>query len=95
MRKSVNARWAAKVMKARNFVILTDKESVICMSGMRAAKLDDHILLASQAAELEVFDLKLQSLIKDHRKAVDKMLGGRYKEVTKAKETIKRRPGRV
>jgi len=89
MRRSVNARWAGKIMRAKNFVILTDKESVICMSGLKPAKLDDHIMLAAQAAELEAFDLKLQSLIKQHQRVINKMLGGDNKKASKKAKVTK------
>jgi hypothetical protein len=86
--KQVKARWAAKLLRSKHFVVLTDKESVICLQGADPDNIEDFVILAAQTAELQDFSDKLKLLIKDHDRAIRRMKGDRpAKPITKRKNT--------
>jgi hypothetical protein len=75
MNKKVNLRWAKKVLNAKNFVVMTDKESVLRFRGVDPASFTDILMLHSQAAELEAFMESLKDLQKRHNTAIEKLAG--------------------
>lgn len=74
MHKSTKLRWAKKLMRARYYVVLTDKEAVIAMDGVNPKSMNDIVALQAQAAEIEEFSRKLHKLAQDHEKIVGKLL---------------------
>ena len=81
MFKSTNAKWAAKLLKSRNFVVMTDTESALMFKGVDPSSFDDFLSLTAQIAELDKFIAALLRLKKEHNKAYVKLLG--VKQVTK------------
>ena len=63
-------------MRTKNFVVLTDTESVINLEGTDPEKFLDILTLTAQANSLDIFDGKLHELMDDHAKAVDKLMKG-------------------
>lgn len=70
---SIKIKWAQKLLKAKFFVVLTDKEAVIAIDGADPRSFTDLMALSSQTAEIEMFLDKLMLLSKDHKAAVDKL----------------------
>lgn len=68
--KATRLKWARKLLRAKYFVILTDKESVIAISGVDPSQFTDAMALAAQTAELVMFRDKLEELIVQHNKAL-------------------------
>lgn len=74
--QTVKTRWAAKILRAKYFVALTDKESVIVFDGVNPESFTDVMALAAQTAELDVFYDELGTLVKRHKLAVSKLTKG-------------------
>lgn len=68
--KTVKLRWAKKLLKAKMFVVMTEKESAIAIDGADPYTFTDALALAAQAAELEMFHSSLGELIRDHQRAL-------------------------
>jgi hypothetical protein len=75
---------ASYLMKAKFFVVLTDKQASLALDGVDPYSFTDVLALNAQAAELELFRDKLTELIKEHKKA-RKQLGGIADAVTSDK----------
>lgn len=73
--KRAKMKWAKKLLKAKMFVILTDKESAIAIDGVDPHSFTDALALAAQAAELQLFHEQLGDLLKEHAAAL-KVLSG-------------------
>lgn len=73
--KTVRFKWARKVLKAKMFVVLTEKESCIAIDGADPFSLTDSLALAAQTAELEMFRDSLNNTIRDHKLALDRLSG--------------------
>jgi hypothetical protein len=71
--RSIKLRWAKKLLRAKYFVVLTDKESVIAFAGVDPENFTDILALTSQAAEVEMFYEALGELTKDHKKAIERL----------------------
>lgn len=67
MSKRVNARWAAKVLKAKYFVVLTDTESALALDGVDPDSINDMVALQSQTASIAAFKRDLTELEKVHK----------------------------
>lgn len=74
--KTLNLKWAAKLMASKSFVLLTDKESFIAMEGIDPNRLNDMLILQAQQASIDKFIEDLQLLRKAHERRV-KQLGGK------------------
>lgn len=90
MTSKIKAKWAAKLMRSKHFVVLTDKESVICIKGVNPNDITDFVTLAAQTAELQNFSISLQQLIKDHDVAIRKLSGIKEKRAKKKNTPTKR-----
>lgn len=93
MSRVTKARWANKLMRAKYFVVLTDKESVIALEGLNPEVFDDILALQAQGAALADFHSKLGVLVKDHDKAARQLLQPKRSnnaKPTKAKPTTNR-----
>lgn len=82
--RMVKIKWARKLLKAKMFVIMTEKESAIAVDGADPYSFTDAVALAAQSAELEMFHESLGKLIADHKDALNK-LGGVSNEPTTQK----------
>lgn len=67
--------WAKRLLRAKFFVVMTEKESAIMFDGANPDEFTDLLALTSQAAELELFKEKLQELIDAHTEASAKLTG--------------------
>lgn len=83
--KTLKFKWARKLLKAKMFVVMTEKESAIAVDGADPYSFTDAIALAAQSAELEMFNESLSKLVADHKDALEK-LGGIPDEVKPEKE---------
>lgn len=81
MSRAVNLKWANRILRSKNFVVLTDKESVIYLDGIDPDSMSDLITLTAQASSLQVFTDRLQQLQKRHEKKIIELSGS--VEVTK------------
>jgi len=78
-------KWAIKILFAKYFVVLTDKESVIAMKGIRPDKFQDLLALKAQQNAIEDFGHKLKKLRSKHDKMVDKLVGNEIADKPKSK----------
>jgi hypothetical protein len=86
--KTIRTKWAAKLLRAKYFVLLTDKESVIAMQGVDPLFSTDVFQVQAQAAEITYFIESLQRLQKDHDQALKKLLkGGKHATNPKSNQT--------
>lgn len=69
----LNVKWANKVLKSKNFVVLTDKESMIALKGVDPDSLDDIFILQSQQAAINQFIDSLENLRKRHERRVQEL----------------------
>ncbi len=88
MINNTRTKWAARIMRARYFVVLTERESVIYLKGVKPEEFEDVVALAAQCAELEDFQDKLKDMIERHEAQVYKLSGG-YKHAKR--NTAKRK----
>lgn len=84
----VKLRWARKLLGAKMFVVMTEKESAIAIDGADPRSFTDALALAAQAAELEMFQEKLGGLIVAHHQAL-KDLNGEVNEPTTSPKTAR------
>lgn len=75
MSKKINLRWARKIMKSRNFVIMTDTESVIFLDGIDPNSMDNLVMLAAQASSLDDFIARLKEVAKHHEARATEITG--------------------
>lgn len=87
--KRLNLKWANKLLRAKAFVVLTDKEGVICMDGMDPNSLNDQFILQSQLASIEKFEGDLAELKARHQSRI-RELGGKV-GVTRRKPSAAKR----
>lgn len=64
-------KWGGKLLRSRNFLVMTDDEAVINFEGKPPYTFDDGLELADQAQTLELFRDNLAELSKEH----DEMVG--------------------
>lgn len=83
---NIKIRWAKKLLRAKYFVVLTDKESVIAMDGADPGAFSDIMALSAQTAEVNDFYEKLGALVKEHEVAVHKLTGGTSEITTNTKK---------
>jgi hypothetical protein len=84
--------WAKKLLRARYFVVMTDKESAIAFDGFNPDDFNDVLALHAQTVEVEIFYQRLGELVKQHQSAVNKLRGGPAEKRTntsKSKKTTK------
>lgn len=67
--------WAKRLLRAKYFVVMTDKESAIAFDGTDPDDFQDQLALRSQTAEIELFYEQLGDLVKRHQEAVSKAMG--------------------
>lgn len=89
--RSVKLRWARKILGAKFFVVLTDREGVIALDGADPNQILDVVALTAQSAELQDFADKLSMVIKDHDRAIRKLNGLSDKPKRSTRATTKRR----
>lgn len=89
--KRLNLVWAGKVLKAKGFVVLTDKESFIALDGINPNNLNDMLILQAQQASIESFMEDLKQLLAAHEQRVRELGGqvGITREKSSAKTTGK------
>lgn len=83
----IKVRWAKKLLSARFFVILTDKESVIALEGADPKSFNDLLALTSQTAEITDYHDKLGELVGEHEQAVINLTGRKRASTTRKKTT--------
>lgn len=71
--KKINLRWAQKVLRSHNFAVVTDTEAAIWLDIKNPRKLTNVVTVQSQRATLKIFVNRLQSLIREHDKAIEKV----------------------
>lgn len=64
--KRLRLRWAKKLLHAKYFVAMTDKEAMIALDAADPNEMHDAVALAAQAAELRAFYDKLGALLHQH-----------------------------
>lgn len=67
-------KWMGKLVRTRNYVILTDTESVINVKGISSDNIEDIQRTAYHQQMLEVFREKLEGVIKEYEKTISKQL---------------------
>ena len=87
----IKVRWAKKLLHAKYFVVLTDKESAIAIDGADPDSFVDHLALESQAAEVQMFYEKIAELVKTHNKALAKFQGSKNVTTNRKKAVTKKR----
>lgn len=74
---AIRIKWAKKLLGAKYFVVLTDKESAIALDGAKPDSFTDILALSAQAAEVNKFYEMLGELVKQHEAAVEELIGKR------------------
>lgn len=88
--KNLRLRWAKKILRAKNFVVVTDKESVIALEGVNPDNLNDHIMLAEQSASIDSFKAMLDNLQRKHNKRLEEISNdASERKTTKPKKEAK------
>lgn len=82
-------KWMGRIAKARNYVILDDKQSVISVKGLTPNSFLDEMKATQQQATLVAFRNKLDKVIKDYEKAIAKQFGTKTKKKTVKKIQVK------
>jgi hypothetical protein len=67
--------WARRLLRAKYFVVMTDRGSAISFESADPKSLTDAVGIASQRAELQSFYQSISSLIIEHDKAIKKLTG--------------------
>lgn len=70
--KSIRLVWAAKLLKSKFFVVMTERESIIALDGAKPESFSDLLALIAQTAELRMFHKNVGELIEAHDEAIDK-----------------------
>jgi hypothetical protein len=65
-------KWAWKLLRSRNFIVVTDTEGVVNVEVADNPQFEDMMVLTQQAVALQMFQDKLEELAKQH----DAELGG-------------------
>lgn len=65
--------WAKRLLRAKYFVVMTDKASVIAFDGVEPGDMTDMTVLDLQQAELKMFNDDLVRLMKRHQQAINKV----------------------
>lgn len=86
MNRILKAKWCRKLMRAKYFVLLTDKESVIALEGADPNSMVDVVNLEAQKAELSLFRSKMKTLVKDHEEAITNLSKKRSKRATTSRK---------
>lgn len=68
--RTVKVKWARRLLRAKYFVVMTDRHSAILFEGVDPESIVDRTALEAQAAEIEYFYEQLGDLVKRHKKAV-------------------------
>lgn len=94
----IRLRWARKIMSARSFIVLTDNESILALSGVDPTTLGDFETLVHQRLEIEDFIEKLEVLARAHSAKIAQITGrdngkvsttrGKAKTKAKAKKGV-------
>ena len=74
--QALKLKWAQRLLKAKFFIVMTEKESAIAIDGADPFSFDDATALHSQLAELEMYRDSLEELISDHRTAIKRLTRG-------------------
>lgn len=86
----VRLRWAYRILRAKYFVVSTDKASVLVLDAVDPHRESNRLSLEAQSQELTMFLESLTKFIKDHEKAVKKILGRKYAPGVKDSESTER-----
>lgn len=73
---TLKLKWAKKLLAAKFFVVMTNKESAIAYEGVDPRSFTDVLALTAQAAELQEFYEQLGVLVKEHETAIEALTGG-------------------
>lgn len=87
VRQLIKLRWAWNVLRAKYFVVLTDKASCFMLDAADPSLESDTLALHAQAAELQMFKEALDNAIQQHQAAVDNLTGGAHARVSRTKKT--------
>lgn len=85
------AKWLGKLAKSKNFIVLTDKESVINIQGVDPKNFNDMFTVSSQLGALMRFRARIDAVIRRFEKEVEGLVTvpkpkGRKKPVSKGKK---------
>lgn len=80
----INLTWSRKLLRTRNFVVITDDDAVIRIKGGAPETMEDMIQLASQQAAMVMFRDRLNKLIKAH----GRILHGEEPKKAKGKKKV-------
>jgi len=85
-----NLRWSRRVLFSRNFLVVTDEEAALFLDINNPKKLTSIVTLQYQSATLKMFSNRLQSLMREHDKALEKL---RKRETKRSQADTKSRKG--
>lgn len=97
--KKLRLQWAKRLIGARYFIAMTNREAVIALDAADPATITDIVALTAQAAELEMFYDKLGELIQQHNGILASYAktskGANGKTATVHTKTSNPKPGKV
>lgn len=69
---TIKARWAGKLMRSKNFVVVTDTETVIFAEHTDPKKFNDYMSAQMQLGALRKFQVALNRVVREFEKDVMK-----------------------
>jgi hypothetical protein len=72
---TIKGRWAAKLMRSKSFVVITDTESVIFSEHTDASKFDDQLTAHLQLSALRKFQVAINRVVREFERDMDKKFG--------------------
>lgn len=85
----VNAKWAAKLLRTKNFVVLTDDESAIFIDNNEPKGFDTYMTLAAQSSAIDHFIKSLKRVKSEHDKTLRAFAGANTVKKTSSSKTDK------
>lgn len=96
-KKSIRVKWAQRILKAKFFVALTEKDAVIYLKGADPTTFEDETALVSQAVTIDTYIKRLQQLRRSHDQVLESKFGKKpaksKKPTTKKATKIKVKKG--
>lgn len=72
---SIKAKWAGKILRSKNFVVVTDTEATIFSERVNAERFDSFINAQSQLATMRKFQTVFNKTVRDFEVQMNKKFG--------------------
>lgn len=86
----VKVNWAKKLLRAKYFVAMTDKASVIALDAADPEDFTDLMALSAQMAEVEAFQEQLSEFVERHKQAIQKLTGVKSEKPKRVRRPVQK-----